>query len=63
MPIRCASPDRVSVVALAVLHPAIAATGHGTPMAGAALRRGTDTLVADVDERTVLDHHHDVIAC
>ena len=38
---------RRSVEKLATLRPEIAATGHGVPMSGAALRQGLDRLVAD----------------
>ena len=45
-----------SVEALAALRPAIAATGHGTPMAGEALTRGLAALVANFDAIAVPDH-------
>jgi glyoxylase-like metal-dependent hydrolase (beta-lactamase superfamily II) len=47
---------RRSVVALAALRPAVAATGHGTPMSGTALTAGLETLVARFDEIAVPDH-------
>jgi glyoxylase-like metal-dependent hydrolase (beta-lactamase superfamily II) len=47
---------RRSVAALAALEPAVAATGHGTPMAGEELRSGLRTLVANFDEVAVPDH-------
>jgi glyoxylase-like metal-dependent hydrolase (beta-lactamase superfamily II) len=46
---------RRSVERLAQLRPAIAATGHGTPMRGEALSRGLETLVANFDEIAVPD--------
>ncbi len=46
---------RRSVETLAGLRPAIAATGHGTPMRGAALTEGLDALVANFDEVAVPD--------
>jgi glyoxylase-like metal-dependent hydrolase (beta-lactamase superfamily II) len=46
---------RRSVVALAALRPAVAATGHGTPMSGEALTEGLETLVARFDEIAVPD--------
>ena len=47
---------RRSVERLAALRPAVAATGHGTPMSGDALTRGLDELVARFDEIAVPDH-------
>jgi glyoxylase-like metal-dependent hydrolase (beta-lactamase superfamily II) len=47
---------RASVARLAALKPAIAATGHGTPMSGAQLERGLAELVANFDEIAVPDH-------
>jgi len=44
---------RASVETLAALRPTIAATGHGTPMKGAALTEGLATLVARFDEIAV----------
>lgn len=44
---------RRSVEHLAALAPAIAATGHGTPMRGAALRDGLARLVTRFDEIAV----------
>ena len=46
---------RRSVEALAALRPAIAATGHGTPMRGDALTRGLEALVAGWDEIALPD--------
>jgi glyoxylase-like metal-dependent hydrolase (beta-lactamase superfamily II) len=46
---------RDSVVRLATLRPTTAATGHGTPMSGAALQAGLDALVARFDELAVPD--------
>jgi hypothetical protein len=34
----------------------VAATGHGTPMAGEELRAGLRTLVAEFDETAIPDH-------
>jgi glyoxylase-like metal-dependent hydrolase (beta-lactamase superfamily II) len=42
-----------SVIKLRDLQPAIAATGHGKPMEGAALTRGLDHLAANFDEVAV----------
>lgn len=47
---------RRSVERLAALDPAIAATGHGTPMRGAPLTEGLARLVRDFDEIAVPDH-------
>lgn len=47
---------RRSVETLAGLAPAIAATGHGTPMEGTALTQGLGALVANFDEIAVPDH-------
>ncbi|MDQ3653787.1 MAG: MBL fold metallo-hydrolase [Chloroflexota bacterium] len=47
---------RSSVETLAALEPDIAATGHGTPMRGEALRDGLAALVRDFDEIAVPDH-------
>lgn len=47
---------RASVERLTALHPAVAATGHGTPMSGAALTHGLATLVLDFDDIAVPDH-------
>jgi len=47
---------RRSVEVLAALRPAIAATGHGTPMRGAELSRGLDELVRRFDEIAIPDH-------
>lgn len=47
---------RRSVETLAALGPAIAATGHGTPMDGTALTQGLGGLVANFDEIAVPDH-------
>jgi glyoxylase-like metal-dependent hydrolase (beta-lactamase superfamily II) len=49
------SAARESVERLAALHPAIAATGHGTPMSGDELQSGLDELVAHFDEVAVPD--------
>ena len=46
---------RASVERLAALHPAVAATGHGTPMRGEPLTRGLEALVRDFDEVAVPD--------
>jgi glyoxylase-like metal-dependent hydrolase (beta-lactamase superfamily II) len=46
---------RHSVERLAALNPAVAATGHGTPMRGPELRDGLATLVADFDEIALPD--------
>jgi glyoxylase-like metal-dependent hydrolase (beta-lactamase superfamily II) len=46
---------RRSVEALAALDPAIAATGHGTPMLGADLKHGLAALIANFDEVAVPD--------
>jgi glyoxylase-like metal-dependent hydrolase (beta-lactamase superfamily II) len=46
---------RRSVQHLAALDPDIAATGHGTPMRGAALKDGLARLVRDFDEIAVPD--------
>ena len=46
---------RQSVERLAALRPAIAATGHGTPMSGEALSRGLEKLVREFDEIAVPD--------
>lgn len=46
---------RRSVEALAALNPAVAATGHGTPMSGTELTQGLDALVANFDEVAVPD--------
>lgn len=46
---------RRSVEALAALDPAIAATGHGTPMQGAELKQGLADLIANFDEVAVPD--------
>jgi glyoxylase-like metal-dependent hydrolase (beta-lactamase superfamily II) len=47
---------RRSVERLAALDPAIAATGHGTPMRDEALRNGLARLVRDFDDVAVPDH-------
>lgn len=47
---------RQSVERLANLEPAIAATGHGTPMRGDALSGGLRALLAHFDEIAVPDH-------
>jgi hypothetical protein len=47
---------RGSVERLAMLQPAIAATGHGTPMRGPALTRGLTRLVETFDEVAIPDH-------
>ena len=47
---------RRSVQALAALEPSLAATGHGTPMGGDALRSGLRTLAAEFDEIAVPNH-------
>lgn len=47
---------RRSVETLAALGPAIAATGHGTPMRDTALTQGLGALVANWDEIAVPDH-------
>lgn len=47
---------RRSVETLAALGPAIAATGHGTPMSGSALTQGLGALVARFDDIAVPDH-------
>ena len=47
---------RRSVERLAALQPAIAATGHGTPMRGEDLTHGLAQLVRDFDEAAVPDH-------
>lgn len=47
---------RKSVERLADLHPAIAATGHGTPMSGEELATGLSDLVARFDDVAVPDH-------
>lgn len=44
---------RASVEKLAALQPAIAATGHGTPMRGEALASGLDRLVREFDRIAV----------
>lgn len=46
---------RTSVEALAALRPAIAATGHGTPMRGNELSDGLTALVRDFDDIAVPD--------
>jgi glyoxylase-like metal-dependent hydrolase (beta-lactamase superfamily II) len=46
---------RESVQRLAALNPAIAATGHGTPMSGEALTQGLTELIAHFDEVAVPD--------
>jgi glyoxylase-like metal-dependent hydrolase (beta-lactamase superfamily II) len=46
---------RRSVEELAALRPAIAATGHGTPMVGRELSDGLERLVRDFDEIAVPD--------
>ncbi len=46
---------RRSVEMLAALRPAVAATGHGTPMEGKALAQGLEALVANFDEIAVPD--------
>jgi glyoxylase-like metal-dependent hydrolase (beta-lactamase superfamily II) len=46
---------QVSVERLAALNPAVAATGHGTPMAGDALTEGLANLVRNFDEIAVPD--------
>ncbi len=46
---------RRSVEMLAALRPAVAATGHGTPMEGEALAQGLEALVANFDEIAVPD--------
>jgi len=54
------TPDRTaarsSVETLAASEPAIAATGHSTPMRGEALREGLAALVRDFDDSAVPDH-------
>jgi len=45
-----------SVERLAALNPAIAATGHGTPMSGKALTKGLEELIRNFDEIAVPDH-------
>ena len=47
------SQARESVRALAALRPEVAATGHGAPMRGAALRAQLDRLAADFDRLAV----------
>jgi glyoxylase-like metal-dependent hydrolase (beta-lactamase superfamily II) len=47
---------RRSVEELAALQPAIAATGHGLPMAGEELRRGLGELARDFDRVAVPPH-------
>ncbi|WP_142849018.1 MBL fold metallo-hydrolase [Telmatospirillum sp. J64-1] len=47
---------RHSVEKLAALRPAIAATGHGTPMRGDGLSRGLERLVSDFETLAVPDH-------
>ena len=47
---------RRSVERLAALEPAIAATGHGTPMRDQELREGLDRLVREFDRIAVPDH-------
>ncbi len=47
---------RTSVETLAALRPAIAATGHGTPMSGPELTDGLARLVANFDDVAVPDH-------
>lgn len=47
---------RRSVETLAALKPAIAATGHGTPMRGAELQAGLARLAAHFGEEAVPDH-------
>lgn len=47
---------RTSVQTLAALNPAIAATGHGTPMRGPELTAGLEELVAHFDDIAVPDH-------
>jgi glyoxylase-like metal-dependent hydrolase (beta-lactamase superfamily II) len=47
---------RDSVEKLAALNPAIAATGHGTPMGGAELTHGLEELLTHFDEIAVPDH-------
>ena len=47
---------RQSVAALAALRPQLAATGHGVPMAGPAMRMQLDALVRDFDEVAVPHH-------
>jgi glyoxylase-like metal-dependent hydrolase (beta-lactamase superfamily II) len=44
---------RASVERLAALNPAIAATGHGTPMSGLELAEGLQTLIEHFDEVAV----------
>ena len=46
---------RRSVEELAALRPAIAATGHGTPIIGRELSDGLERLVRDFDEIAVPD--------
>jgi len=46
---------RRSVETLAALHPAIAATGHGTPMEGEELSRGLEHILAHWDDDVVPD--------
>ncbi len=46
---------RASVEKLAALNPAIAATGHGTPMGGAELTHGLEELLTHFDEIAVPD--------
>ena len=46
---------RASVERLAAMNPAIAATGHGTPMGGAELTEGLRELLAHFDEVAVPD--------
>lgn len=47
---------RRSVEALAALRPAIAATGHGTPVSGEGLARGLDALASTFDELAIPHH-------
>lgn len=47
---------RKSVEALAALHPAIAATGHGVPMAGDELHAGLNALLRDFDTVAYPEH-------
>jgi len=47
---------RRSVETLAALQPTIAATGHGTPMAGEELAQGLQELVTHFDDIAVPDH-------
>jgi hypothetical protein len=60
MDLRHTSPDwanaRPSVERLAALGPAIAATGHGSPLSGQELNDGLDKRVRGFDRIAVPDH-------